>query len=116
MQRPVCVPDTPILVRGDTLLVAAVVTAGVCLALPARAGDAERRELCVDYANEAVEMQRLNIRYDCGIHGLRWSDWWDGHYGWCRDWAGPGQVREQTELRRVEMDRCIDARRDRPER
>ena len=91
-----------------TLFVVALAAAGVCLVLPARAQDADRRELCVDYANEAVEMQRRNIRYGCGIRGLRWSEWWDGHYGWCKDWAQAGHVREQTLLRRVEMDRCVE--------
>ncbi|MBC8050447.1 MAG: hypothetical protein H7X92_09935 [Chitinophagales bacterium] len=74
--------------------------------LPASGQNDGRRGFCVDYANEAVEMQRRNIRLGCGIQGARWHEWWDDHYGWCKDWVGPNHVREHAELRRIELSRC----------
>ncbi|MDX2265073.1 MAG: hypothetical protein NW215_08890 [Hyphomicrobiales bacterium] len=71
-------------------------------------GGEDKREFCVAYANEAVDMQRRNIRLNCGIQGVRWHEWWDAHYGWCKDWVSRREVVEHTELRRSEMRACED--------
>ncbi len=65
-----------------------------------------KQAFCVDYANEAVEMQRRNIALGCGIEGIRWHEWWDSHYGWCKDWVSPKDVHYHTELRRTEIAQC----------
>lgn len=65
---------------------------------------------CADYANESVEMQRRNVEYRCGYDGLRWHAWWDGHYGWCKDWVSPSKVDEERELRRIQISKCTGGR------
>jgi len=89
--------------------VAALVAATV---LGASDSQARRDKIgaCTDYANEAVEMQRRNIELGCGITGLRWHEWWDGHYGWCKDWVPLREARHHTLLRREEIARCEDRR------
>jgi hypothetical protein len=108
-----CIPIVEAAMKYSLIGAATAIAASMGGSAHAQGGD--KMQFCVDYANEAVEMQRRNIRDGCGIKGARWHEWWDGHYGWCKDWVGPEQVREQTLLRRAEMERC-DGPRGRNER
>jgi hypothetical protein len=80
------------------------------LALPATEPTAAqgKQAFCATYADEAVALQRQNLRYNCGITGLAWHEWWDGHYGWCKDWVSEEKVEEEQNLRRVRLRNCID--------
>jgi hypothetical protein len=46
-------------------------------------GDVEETE-CRDYAQEAVDAGRENIRLSCGQDGERWGTVYTRHYNWCR--------------------------------
>lgn len=61
---------------------------------------------CRSYASEAVEMQNINQQYGCGFRGPRWHTWWDGHFGWCKDWVNAQTVEEEILLRRIRIDQC----------
>ncbi|NJM34121.1 MAG: hypothetical protein HC850_04720 [Rhodomicrobium sp.] len=74
--------------------------------LPAKAFAQSNDSFCRNYATESVEMQSLNLEYNCGYTGLRWHTWWEVHFGWCRDWAERARVQEEAVLRRVQIERC----------
>jgi hypothetical protein len=46
-------------------------------------GEVEEAE-CRDYAQEAVDAARENIRLSCGQDGERWGTIYTRHYNWCR--------------------------------
>lgn len=54
-----------------------------------------------------MALQRKNIELGCGIKDWRWHEWWDSHYGWCKDWVSEAQVEDEQELRRVKMRKCV---------
>lgn len=47
-------------------------------------GEDVEEQACRDYAQEAVDAARQNIRLACGQDGDRWSTVYTRHYNWCR--------------------------------
>lgn len=68
----------------------------------------DKKAFCLNYADEAIELYRKYIRYSCGERDLRWHDWWDGHYGWCKDWVSADRVEDEQDLRRIRVDKCLN--------
>jgi len=65
-----------------------------------------KKAFCVDYADEAVSLHRKNLELGCGFTDLRWHEWWDGHYGWCKDWVSQDKVEDEQDLRRIRIRKC----------
>lgn len=106
---------TPVLLSRHIVATTLAVLIGAIAALPDAARAGNDKAFCVDYADEAVRLQKRNIADGCGITGLRWHEWWDGHYGWCKDWVSADTVDDEQELRRIQLDKCAggDERRSR---
>ncbi len=88
------------------------VAAGAALAivgatLPEAASAQSKVAFCNEYADQAVAQQRRNLDLRCGYQGLRWHEWWDGHFGWCKDWVSEATAEEELELRSIQLCKCV---------
>lgn len=68
-----------------------------------------RRDICENYAEDAVRHSEINERRNCGFKGPRWSDNRTAHFGWCM--VFPRQAQQEAEARKEELESCRDNRR-----
>jgi beta-lactam-binding protein with PASTA domain len=66
-------------------------------------GDSSR---CEEYARTVVAQYQQNLANRCGFTGARWSDDYQGHYGWCLT-NSQALADSETHARANELNRCI---------
>lgn len=62
-------------------------------------------DACRTYANDAVRMNRINLRRNCGLRGTRWSSNPIVHFRWCIS-APPPVRRREARARADQLRNC----------
>lgn len=65
----------------------------------------QKQAACVDYAALAVEQNRSNRRFGCGLAGGRWSDNASGHRDWCMT-ANADETTGESRARQTALSQC----------
>jgi len=69
----------------------------------------QKQAACADYAALAVEQNRSNQRFNCGLAGGRWSDNATGHRDWCMA-ADVTQATNESSARQSALLKCTATR------
>ena len=65
----------------------------------------QKQAACADYAALAIEQNRSNKRFNCGLAGGRWSDEATGHRDWCMT-ANVTQTTNESSARQAALLTC----------
>lgn len=60
---------------------------------------------CRDYAQQAVEANRINQRRNCGYRGARWQSNGRNHFQWCMN-VNRAAANRETRARQVQLQNC----------
>jgi hypothetical protein len=80
----------------------------ICLTYSNTAKAALSEADCRRYADEAVAAANWQV-YRCGFRGGRWSNSWNGHFGWCMSQADNGAVYSEWSQRNQQIADCKNA-------
>src|SRR5215475_2965121 len=77
-----------------------------------RDADLNRCKVCRSYAKAAVDANRLNIKYHCGLSGDRWGSNEDAHFSWCMANASETHYVDGQDVKVNILDYEVDQRAD----